>query len=135
VKESTLWDHLKPELSALGKFQKISDRFTPGVPDVLGCFSSTGYAIELKQLKGIRIFKTKFRPGQLDWLQDWHHSGGRSWIVSSIGQRIFVHGWGHGEDLEKGMTEERLLDTATSLFVKNRKTTWKEFVQDLLQLQ
>ena len=133
MKESTLWQHLKPGLSARGKFQKLSDRFTPGIPDVLGC-AHMAYALELKQLKGIRVLKVKFRPGQLDWLQDWETSGGKSWIVSSMGQKVFVHRWDLGREIEQGMTEDHLRDLASLVFVKSRQTTWESFIEGLLGL-
>lgn len=134
MKESTLWSHLKPELSLQGKFQKLSDRFTPGIPDVLGCSLFRGYAIELKQLKGVRILKTKFRPGQLDWLEDWDKAGGKSLIVSSLGQRVFVHRWEMGRQLEEGMTESHLIESSAMTFVKSKKTTWQGFIEGLLAL-
>ena len=76
----------------------------------------------------------KFRPGQLDWLCDWNKSGGKSWIISSMGQEVFVHRWEFGRMLEEGMTEDRLRESAELVFVKSRMTTWEVFVEDLLDL-
>lgn len=135
MKESTLWKHLKPELKALGKFQKLSDRFTPGVPDVLGCFESVGVALELKQVKGVRVLKVEFRPGQLDWLEDWDRAGGRSWIVSSKGQTVYVHPYVYGDLMESGVGEEEWEEGASLVFTKSRKTSWKEFCVELLKLE
>ena len=134
MRESTLWDHLKPELQAKGKFQKLSDRFSPGVPDVLGCFASLGIAIELKELKGVLVIKTKFRPGQLDWLEDWYKAGGTSWVVSTWGNTAYVHPWTAGPALEAGMSSEELSQGAILEFRKIRGNSWGNFVDQLLGL-
>jgi len=134
MKESLLWKHLSPELKLAGaKFQKISDRFTPGIPDVLGMHNSTGHAWELKELKGVRILRMKFRPGQLDWLRDWEQSGGVSFIISTHGQRVYIHGWSYGEELElSGMSPGRIEDTAWLAWTKDRKNHWRELITQLL---
>lgn len=112
MKESSLWGHLRPLLNRSGKFQKISDRFTPGIPDVLGVAFSVGYALEFKELTGVREVKAKFRPGQLDWLHEWYCSGGVSLIVATIhspGRDGWVFPHFAGEALERGtpFPEER----------------------------
>ena len=136
MKESTLWDHLKAPLQSSGKFQKISDRYTPGIPDVLGCFASRGIAIELKELDGVRVIRTKFRPGQLDWLGDWAMAGGTSWIISTLGSEIFVHHWAFGCELENGLTREQLEMTASLHVPQVRgKSGWKTFVGKFLDLK
>lgn len=131
MKESTLWSHLSPELKLLGgKFQKISDRFTPGVPDVLGMYREIGHAWELKELKGVRVLRTKFRPGQLDWLRDWERAGGTSWVISTNFQRVYVHEWNCGEELQRaGMSPERAESTASLVWDKKRGNSWKEFCE------
>src|SRR5688572_30195550 len=104
MKETRLWDHLRPTFDSAGKFYKTCDRFTEGVPDVLGL--ATGptpiylgtrrisrdqpipYAFELKEFEGVRSWKVKFRPLQLDWLRDWEKAGGRSWVVASHGVEV-----------------------------------------------
>ena len=128
MKESTLWDHLKPVLKAVGKFQKISDRFTPGIPDALGCWCGLGVAMEFKELDGVRVLRTKFRPGQLDWLRDWERSGGVSWIIASHGQTVYVHSWGFGQEIEKGSDPSTVEKRALAVFTKNRSNTWRDFV-------
>lgn len=135
MKESLLWKHLKPELHKRGKFQKLSDRFTPGVPDVLGCFASRGIAIELKELGGVRVVKTKFRPGQLDWLEDWYDAGGASWIVSTWSNVAFVHPRTAGPLLEHGMTPNEVYEEAVLNFTKTRTSSWEHFVDQLLSLE
>jgi len=131
--ESTLWKHLKPELRRLGKFQKISDRFTPGVPDVLGC-SGAGIAMELKEFDGVRVLKVSFRPGQLDWLRDWSKGGGISWIVVSHRQTVYVFRWQTGPELEEGCSPDRVDRIALLKFTKNRGNSWKDFVTQLAAL-
>lgn len=135
MKESTLWDHLKAPLQSSGKFQKVSDRYTPGIPDVLGCFASKSIAIELKELKGVLVIKTKFRPGQLDWLEDWANAGGLSWIISTLGSKVFVHHWSFGCELEKGLTQERLEMTASLHVPQIQGSGWKNFVNTFLCLK
>lgn len=132
MKETTLWGHLKPELKRHGKFQKISDRFTPGVPDVLGCSGGTGFAIELKEFSGARIVKAHFRPGQLDWLRDWSVAGGTSWIFSTLGQTVYVFPHGAGYALEVGISLVEATDLAIFKFTKNPKTRWSDFVIQLI---
>ena len=134
MKESTLWGHLKPELKRVGKFQKISDRFTPGIPDALGCWCGLGVAMEFKELDGVRVLKAKFRPGQLDWLRDWEQNGGVSWIVSTLGQKVYVHCWDFGEVIEKGSDPSTVEKRALLVFTKNRSNTWRDFVNLLAAL-
>ena len=131
MKESTLWKHLRPVFEKVGKFQKISDRFTPGVPDVLGKASCGAYAIELKELSGVRVLKAKFRPGQLDWLRDWEGAQGTSWILSTLGQRVYVHPWQFGEELEKGCDPSVVEKRALLTWTKNRSNTWNDFAKQL----
>lgn len=106
MKETALWRKLDPVISKRGKFQKISDQFTGGIPDVLGALVGTPVAIELKELKGVRVIRTKFRPGQLDWLEDWSSSGGLSLILTTHGLRWLVFSWAYGVDLESGVSPE-----------------------------
>lgn len=103
MKETALWNKLRPLLLSGGKFQKISDRFTPGVPDVLGVRNGVGWAWELKELHGSRVVRTSFRPGQLDWLRDWEEAGGCSRILATHGRVAYAFRWEHGERLEEGV--------------------------------
>lgn len=104
MKETALWRRLDPELSKIGKFQKISDKFTGGIPDVLGCITR-GVALELKELKGVRVIRTKFRPGQLDWLGDWELAGGLSLIVATHRLTWYAFPVSAGEPLESGVSD------------------------------
>lgn len=133
--ESTLWKHLKPELRAWGKFQKISDRFTPGIPDTLGCARGKGFAFEFKEFDGVRILKVSFRPGQLDWLRDWEKAGGLSWIVASHKQTVYVLDWRTGARLERGVDVDTVVELAKLRFTKSRTSHWSEFVSDLIHLE
>ena len=134
MKESTLWDHLKPTLQASGKFQKISDRFSPGVSDILGCFVGIGIAIELKELDGVRVIKAKFRPGQLDWLDDWDKAGGPAWIISTLGQYVFVHHCRYGASLENGMPLDEVIGKASLYALRKSGFNWSDFVRSFLSL-
>ena len=51
MKETALWDKMRDPIAVHGKFQKTNDRFTLGIPDVLGCSSSVGWALELKECR------------------------------------------------------------------------------------
>lgn len=132
MKESALWKHLRPELAAWGKFQKISDRFTPGVPDILGVSFGRPIAAELKELDGVRVIRAKFRPGQLDWLEDWDKAGGYSMVLSTWGKVVYVHPWGAGSQLELGVSPEELDQLAIIIFVKSPKNSWGDFVTQLM---
>ena len=112
MKETALWDKMRDPLACHGKFQKTNDRFTFGIPDVLGCSHSRGWAMELKEFDGVRVLSVKFRPGQLDWLRDWEKAGGISLIVATLGLRPLTFRWQDGEFLEEGCTPERMLDLA-----------------------
>lgn len=133
--ESTLWKHLSPELNRRGKFQKVSDRFTPGIPDVLGVARQRGgYAIELKEFKGVRVLRTKFRPGQLDWLEDWSDNGGTSMIIVTLNQTVYVFSWQRGILLETGASPETMEKASSLTWTKNRYNSWSDFVTLLLAL-
>lgn len=151
MKETTLWQHIDHPLSAFGKFQKISDRFSGGVPDVLGSCRGGGdparritvgagtwaaviqrgipVAMELKELEGVRVLKTKFRPGQLDFLRDWELGGGVSLILTSHGQDVVAFRWELGEALERGVSPQALLDHCLFHWSRRGRTaSWRDFV-------
>jgi hypothetical protein len=135
MKESTLWDHLRPVLELRGHFQKLSDRFTGGVPDCVGASRSTPIAMEFKEFDGVRVLKVKFRPGQLDWLRDWENNGmGVSWIIVTLGRVVYVYYWQQGEALERGVSPSEAMDRATFVWEKLPRDRWSEFVDDLLRL-
>lgn len=124
MKETVLWTNVKQPLAKIGKFQKISDRFSQGVPDILGCtFDQKGVALELKELKGIRIIRTSFRPGQLDFLKAWP---GPSYILSTHGSVVFLHKPNFGIELEHGMEGFRLLETSSLCWKKIRGNKWSD---------
>jgi penicillin-binding protein-related factor A (putative recombinase) len=129
--ESTLWKHLRPGLNRIGKFQKVSDRFTSGVPDIIGCYKGQGIAIELKELDGVRKLKTKFRPGQVDWLTEWADNGGTSLIICSHKSTVGVHSYLSAERMESGMSTEEFKADALLLFTKSRKNRWIDLVIEL----
>lgn len=133
MKETTLWDHLREPLNDRGKFQKTNDRFTLGIPDILGQSKATGgCAFELKEFDEVRVWRLKFRPGQLDWLRDWEQAGGLSLIVSSHRQTVYAHRWEMGEELQGGVSPERVLETALLVWTKTRSNKWRECVNLLL---
>lgn len=113
MKETALWNRLRPELAKLGKFQKISDRFTPGVPDVLGIYRGVGVAMELKEFDGVRILKVKFRPGQVDWLRDWEREGGISWVAATHKTNLYLIKQAHADEISQGVNPQRLLEISS----------------------
>ncbi len=138
MKESALWGHLRPELQRFGKFQKISDRFTPGVPDVLGsCLAAkrplgVPIALELKEFSGVKILRVKFRPRQLDWLKEWEEAGGKSYILSSHKRTLMLHHHSCGEELEEGASPDRVQDLARIIFYPGKDGGWRDFTQLLV---
>lgn len=136
MKETTLWGHLKPELKRLGKFQKISDRFTPGVPDVIGCSEGVPYALELKEFHGIHLLKVRFRPGQLDWLMDWVSSGGVGLIVVSHGSnKVWCFEPAIGQNLEDGVSPDWASEHSIISFQKTRGNGWIDFLKQLRSIR
>lgn len=134
MKETTLWNHLRPVLEKRGHFQKISDRFTGGIPDVLGCCDGIPVAIELKEFSGVNTLRVRFRPGQLDWLRDWNQFGGVSLILSTHGQTLYAHRWPAGALLEKGASVSDVEGTASMVWKKPRGGSWKEGSEYLLEV-
>lgn len=142
MKETTLWQHIDHPLSAFGKFQKVSDRFSGGVPDVIGTclkdelrgvMSGIPVAMELKELDGVRVLKTKFRPGQLDFLRDWELGGGVSLILASSGQTVYGFQWAMGEALEQGIAPGSAKRNCLFEFPKGpRGASWRDFVTFVL---
>lgn len=132
--ETQLWKNLRPHLNQRGLFQKTSDRFTPGVPDVLGMADSVGYALELKQLKGVHTLKCHFRPGQLDWLRDWEAAGGRSWVVATRGALLLAFPWDYGPLLERGEPPGYVYENAAMCWERKRGESWATGVDMLLSV-
>ena len=109
MKETALWDKLRPELAKLGKFQKIADKFTGGIPDVLGNHQGHGIAIELKEFKGTAAnYWVKYRPGQVRWLRDWQEAGGTSWVASTVGTEVYLIPIQHIAKLADGVNLQEL---------------------------
>jgi hypothetical protein len=125
--ESNLWKHLKPEFKRIGKFQKISDRFTPGIPDVIGVTLGCPLAIELKEFDGVRVLRLEFRPGQLDWLRDWEDGGGSSFIFATLKSTVMVFLWTSGEELEAGVSPDRMNELSVLTLTNVRGTKWRLF--------
>jgi hypothetical protein len=142
MKETTLWQHIDHPLQSHGRFQKISDRFSIGVPDVLGCCRWEGVttvktgipvAMELKELSGVGVVKTKFRPGQLDWLRDWELGGGVSLVLTTWGHTVYGFRWNKGWALECGLEPSSLRKNCLFEFPKGpRGATWRDFVTFVL---
>lgn len=126
--ETNLWKKIKIPLSRIGKFQKISDRFTSGVPDIIGCWKSVGVAIELKGLSGSRILKANFRPGQLNWLKSWSDNGGVSVIICTHKTTIGIHHYRSGSFMESGMSPDWFKEDSLFLFRKTKYNTWYDFI-------
>ena len=133
--ESLLWKNTKSEFRKVGKFQKTSDRFTPGIPDVLGCCDGTAYALELKRLAGSGRVRVKFRPGQLDWLEEWGLAGGVGLIVATLEPYVLVFDPRHGPQLELGVSRAEALEMALIRFLKTRTNSWSELVEQIRSIK
>lgn len=123
MKETALWNHLRPELAKLGKFQKIADKFTLGIPDVLGIYKGRGVAVELKEFDGVHQLKVKFRPGQLRWLRDWELAGGISWVAATHGTCFYLVKPSHGDALATGLPLDAL--QKISSYYTTRTPSWE----------
>jgi hypothetical protein len=131
MKETALWSKLRISLNRRGKFQKVSDRFTPGVPDVLGVYNGRPWAIELKEFSGKNTVHVTFRPGQLDWLRDWHQAGGISLVMVSHGLMVYIFRWEHGVIIEEPIPLSTMMGTAD--LVKRKTEEYKHFCQRFLE--
>lgn len=130
MKETALWQKIKVPLNRFGMFQKISDRFTPGVPDALGSYVKRAWALELKEFKGVHKIKVHFRPGQLDWLRDWDEAGGVALVVATHGLRVFTFRHIHGPSLEEGLTVAEAEELAD--FIKEKTDDYRDFCKRVL---
>lgn len=110
MKETNMWRKLDPHLSRIGKFQKICDRFTGGIPDILGARTGDGrgVALELKELSGVYAVKARFRPGQLDWLDDWWSTGAIALVVATWRGEWMAFEPHWAERLEEGLPPDQL---------------------------
>lgn len=125
MKESAMWSRLKVHLP--GSFDKFSDRWKIGVPDVIGCVPGRGVAFELKQSDirtGIRV---SYRPGQVRWLRYWKNYGGVALTVVSVGLEIWVFDIRFAEDLEEG----RDFKWAREKSIKTSRE-WKEIADSII---
>ena len=110
MKETNMWRKLDPHLSRIGKFQKICDRFTGGIPDILGARTGDGrgVALELKELDGVKLVKARYRPGQLDWLEDWSSTGAIALVVATWRREWMAFEFEEAEKLEEGLPPDQL---------------------------
>lgn len=130
MKETTLWDYLRPLLEREGKFQKISDRFTFGVPDVLGVYRGRGFALELKDFYSANgLIRADFRPGQIPFLNDWHRSGGIALVVGVYESQVYGIRPRHAGALMKGIK-------ALGGYAACRSNVgdWRAFVHQILRV-
>jgi hypothetical protein len=109
--ETHLWNGLRIHLPP--SFQKLSDRFTLGVPDVIGCYNSVGYAFELKRSKRKNSFLVSYRPNQVPWLRRWADQGGVAVTLVTLGSAVWCFGMRDAEALVAGLE----LDDADPIFV------------------
>lgn len=131
MKETALWNKLRPELEKLGKFQKIADKFTGGIPDVLGCYQGQGVAVELKEFKGTAAsYWVRFRPGQVRWLRDWEKAGGVSWVASTVGTELYLIPVHHAAKLEAGVNLPDLVKISS--YIKG-KQSWEHVALALVK--
>lgn len=111
MKETRLWrEYLAPHLARAGEFQKISDRFTPGVSDVLGVQRPEGRAcaFELKEFytrNGLVV--ADFRPGQIPFLSAWGASGALALVIGSLERELAAFGWRDAQALADGLPNLR----------------------------
>lgn len=131
MKETRLWRQLAPCLLRFGKFQKISDRFTGGVSDVLGCQLPAGRAcaFELKEFylrRGLVV--ADFRPGQIPFLQDWGKAGGLALVVGTLGRQVAAFDWRDAQALQDGVSG------LSAALVVEPTGAWKAFVGRVLGL-
>ena len=94
--EKLLWNTVKHKLGSYGKFERIENPLSPGMPDVVFCvrnaIDGTGGFIELKSIVAAphdvhrRGNPIKLRPAQNIWIQDWKRAGGVVWILIRIGK-------------------------------------------------
>lgn len=97
MKESSLWDYLRPRLPPIGVYSRIETDICPGFPDVVYTIEGVTGFIELKSAKGIseRPFneKTGIRKSQKIWISEAIEARAVVWIVAGVGKEIFfIHG-------------------------------------------
>ena len=131
MKETTLWRHISPLLERQGRFQKISDRFTPGVADVLGVQrGGRACAIELKEfyLRGGMV-RADYRPGQIPFLHDWGEAGALALTVGTLGNEVAAFAYWDAARLHRGEA-----DTWQRALVVEPLGAWQPFVARVLAL-
>lgn len=95
MSEANFWTHLRKQLP--GRWQRITDRFEPGIADVAFVFKSQGLRkavtgwLELKEVDSavtptgrMARFKLGLRPEQAIWLSDWGRWGARVGILVKV---------------------------------------------------
>ena len=65
-------------------------------------------AIELKELDGVKLIKARYRPGQLDWLEDWDSTGAIALVVATWKKEWMAFEWAEAVKLEAGLPPEQL---------------------------
>jgi hypothetical protein len=78
LKETKLFDKLRPHLSAWGEYDRVENILGSGMPDIFyNICGKTGW-IETKVAKGDIIYFEKFQP---NWLTKHHRQGARLFVV------------------------------------------------------
>lgn len=114
--EARLNDKARPLLATVGAFFKLSDLSTPGILDWHGDLHDGIHSLwmESKILKGSRILKAKFRPGQLPFSK-MTKALTLCLSYSPSAGLYFLHDLkAHGDSLEKGMALEELISCAAA---------------------
>lgn len=95
--ETKVWQRLREQCGALGRFTRIESGVGEGIPDVNYCIETIEGWIELKSAEttardsSLFLSGTELRDEQVTWHLLQHRAGGRSYVLTARGDEVFVH--------------------------------------------
>lgn len=94
--EQRLWDRMRRAIGTRVRLERIENVVGVGTPDVVACCYITAF-VELKAVEAPPVRETTRVLGekglnrdQRNWHKDWHHWGGKSFILVGVGRQIFM---------------------------------------------
>lgn len=89
TRETSLWAWLRKFHADDLHMERVENAASSSHPDVDGCKAGGAFKIELKTAdrpaRETTSIRTKFQPGQSDWLARRWACGGRAWLLIQVG--------------------------------------------------
>lgn len=127
LKEQRLWDRFRKHVAPHVRLERIENRASDGMPDVLACFAGVTTFVELKAADAYPARNTTpilgragLRQSQKNWFLEWSKAGGRGRILIAVERDLF---------LIRGVRADAVNDMSRDTI--GEPVSWSEVIDDL----